>query len=87
MDCPFFFSLLCCYKVAYIDIFVKIKSVKQTNMDSADELENYNSKKRLKNECDKAITPKNVANSNTNIVHKLFNREVRHSQFNKMFFV
>lgn len=45
-------------------------------MDSADELENYNS--FTKNECDKAYTPtlKNVPSSNTNIVHKLFNREV-----------
>jgi hypothetical protein len=45
-------------------------------MDSADDLEIFNSSSE--NECDKpnANVPKNLSNHNTNIVHKLFNREV-----------
>ncbi|KAL4704010.1 hypothetical protein ACJJTC_018050 [Scirpophaga incertulas] len=52
------------------------KIVKQTNMDSSDDLENI--EKSNKNECnsDSVGVPKNMCNCNTNIVNKIFNREV-----------
>lgn len=45
-------------------------------MDSADELENYNSYHKNEDEKSNTNVLKNNLLSNTNIVHKLFNREV-----------